>query len=131
VGHVAGAGVGVADLGRAAGQRGQPGHQAEQAVALAAGDVEDPAGGPGRGAGPQVGLDDVIDEGEVPALVAVAVNGGPLALPHGGDEPGNDRGVLGARILARAGVRTATLARGKTWRVSTISRAWACSQAQS
>ena len=51
--------------------------------------------------GEEVGLDHVVDVGEVPGLLAVAEDDRRLALEQGGDEAGDHRCVLGQRVLAR------------------------------
>src|SRR5919197_4525782 len=73
----------------------------EQAHPVTAADVEHLAADAGRARGEQVGLDDVVDVREVPRLGAVAVDleGLPAEAPE--DESGNDRGVLGLRVLPR------------------------------
>lgn len=71
--------------------------------ALGAGDVDDLAGeGFGGAGGEEVGMDDVVDVGEVAGLLAVAVDEGGFAGGDGFGEGGDDGGVGGVGVLARA-----------------------------
>src|SRR5207245_433244 len=69
--------------------------QIEQAVRHAAGDVEGVPGAHTRGSTRrrEIGVHDVADEREVPALLAVAVDGGRAPGGERVDEQGNDSGV--------------------------------------
>ena len=71
-------------------------------VRLAARDIEDLAGGCGRRAGGEVRRDDVVDIGEVPRLLTVAVHDRPLVQEGGSEEVRDDGRILRDRTLPRA-----------------------------
>src|SRR2546428_1405634 len=73
----------------------------EQADPSPAADVENLAGRRFRFSGQDVGLDDVLDLGEVTRLPAVTMDLHGVALERGQDELRNDGRVLGPRVLAR------------------------------
>ncbi len=102
--HVTGTGVDKERLRRLPDDPAEDLEQVEQAVAVAAGDVERPAahdlGGCARSR--EVGADRIVDEGEVAALEAVSVHGGVRAAAQGVDEERDDSRVGGVRTLARA-----------------------------
>ena len=96
------AGPGLAVLRRNAAPH-QPDNEPGQSVyghALATADVVD-AGGIAV-AGQDVGIDHIPDEGEVPRLLAIVVDDGRPVIERCPDEQGDDRGVLGIRVLPRS-----------------------------
>src|SRR5262245_17243547 len=74
----------------------------QQAHATAAADVEGLARRPGCLGGEQVGLDDIVDVGEVAGLRAVAVHFERLTAQPPLDEARDDGRVLRLRVLPRA-----------------------------
>lgn len=75
----------------------------DEILATAIGDVEGLAGGFGwRLASTKIGLNHVVDIGEVAALATVSVDGGALALQQLLDELGDDGGIGAVRVLATA-----------------------------
>src|SRR5262245_47074932 len=69
--------------------------------AVSASDVEGFSGDTRSSAGQQVRVNNVLHEGEVTRLQAVAVNYGPAILQHGRDELCQNPAVFGARVLPR------------------------------
>src|SRR5438046_1679434 len=76
-------------------------HDVEQADPRSAGDVEDLAARPVRVGGQDVGLDHVLDLGEVARLRAVTVDLHGPAFERGQNELRNDGRVLRRRVLTR------------------------------
>src|SRR5262249_38245566 len=79
----------------------EPRDDLQEAHTIAAAHVEAPARRLGCLGGQQVGLDDVVDVGEVAGLRAVAVHFERLTAQPPLDESRDDRRVLRLRILAR------------------------------
>lgn len=75
----------------------------DEVFAAAVGDVEGLAGGGmGGAAGTEVGLDDIVNIGEIAALATVAVDGGALVVQQLLDELGDDSGVGTVGVLTAA-----------------------------
>ena len=104
VADVAGARLRIGGLAGVAGESAETFEGLVEGDALARGDVDGEAGdffGRGGG-GEQVGVDDVGDEGEVAARLAVTIDSGLLACEHFAAEDGEDAGVVRRWVLIRA-----------------------------
>lgn len=101
VANIAGARLGMLDGSVVAGEFAQQSDNLIEGDAMAGGEIHDLAADGIGMRGQQVALDGVLNEGEVAALLAVAVNDGHLAGKHAATEDGENAGVLRGGILMR------------------------------